>query len=116
MYTLPFAIVGTVNFTAFPAWSRFAGACALFHISWPRFVASYACKTAGPVPCGLGGPKPPVPANPMMPCDFPLKVNEADDSISVNNSLRKENGVRCETPQCGFLAYDSQKKDVLPTN
>src|SRR5277367_2347108 len=46
MYTFPFAIVGTVYFTAFPA--AFPGPCELFHNSLPRFAASYACKMAGP--------------------------------------------------------------------
>ena len=55
MYTLPLATVGTANFTAFPAWSRLADACELFQSSLARFVASYACKTAGPhqVDCGV---------------------------------------------------------------
>src|SRR5882672_9863378 len=39
-------MVGTVNFTAFPAPS--AALASLCHSSVPRFVASYARKTAGP--------------------------------------------------------------------
>jgi hypothetical protein len=49
MYTFPFATVATVNFTALPAWSRFAF-CELFHNSFARFVASYAWSTAAPPP------------------------------------------------------------------
>src|ERR1700734_2775408 len=45
-YTFPFATVGTVNFTAFPAvlpvpW-------VLFQSSLATLVASYACSTVGP--------------------------------------------------------------------
>ena len=47
-YTLPLAIVGTVNFTALPARSTLEPA--LFHSSRPMLVASYACSTAGPHP------------------------------------------------------------------
>src|SRR5271168_997148 len=47
-YTLPFATVGTVNFTAFPA--AFPVPCVLFHSSVARLVASYAWRTAGPQP------------------------------------------------------------------
>ena len=43
-YTLPFATVGTVNFTAFPAWSD--PLLVLFHNSVARLVASCACKIA----------------------------------------------------------------------
>ena len=48
IYTFPFATVGTVNFTAFPAVSRPPDAWELFHSSVETLLASYACRTAGP--------------------------------------------------------------------
>ena len=45
---MPFATVGTVNFTAFPAVSLPPVACELFHYSVATLLAVYAYKMAGP--------------------------------------------------------------------
>jgi hypothetical protein len=107
IYTFPFATVGTVNFTAFPAVSRPPAASELFQSSIEMLLASNACKIEGPA--ALLAPFFVPNAALSIAHTMPFAVADDDEIDGVAPANPKPDGVKLDgvvvsAPRAGHLA------------
>ena len=97
--------MGTVNFTAWPAWSRFPTACELSHSSVRRSVAWYAYNTAGWHPGGSDPQYCPLSKAQTMPLPAPFDHTDGLGTGNRDPFAAWEDGMLLNFPVAGSKAY-----------